>query len=328
MKKFVFLTLILSVFLLSSCINNTEADNKAYVVAIGLDENEQGSLDYTFQYALPLNISKSEGEPLSCKTISATNIYGACDMFNADISKEINLSHLKLIVFNESIAFNGLESFKPMLLSNTEILPSTCMTISKSSAKEYLENVSSPLELNPAKYYNFAFDEKNSPFSEAFYIKNFFEKSDYVIPFTDEGAVVFKNHKAISTLEENDLPYYKLLAGTMNKFTIDYTGKNFSCVITQRKKPFIKVDKDNLNVFITLYLKQDLFGTPPKNANTLVETKIKQKCLNIIKKSQSKNADILNIKAAFRPHFSTLAQYEAFNFQEKYPQIYFDISIK
>jgi hypothetical protein len=314
--------------LLTSCTSNTEADNKAYVVAIGIDENKNHGFDYTFQYALPLNISKSEDEPLTCKTISSTNIYSACDMFNADISKEINLSHLKLIVFNESLAFNGLESFKPMLLSNTEILPSACITISKTDAKDYLENVSSPLELNPAKYYNFAFDEKNSPFSEAFYITNFFEKSDYVIPFTDEGAIVFKDHKAISILSENELPYYKLLAGTMNKFTIDFTARGFSCVITQRKKPFIKVDKNNLNVFITLYLKQELLGSPPKNANALVETKIKQKCLNIIKKSQKKNADILNIKATFRPHFLTIPQYEAFDFQQKYPEIYFDVLIK
>lgn len=326
-KYFVLILFILSIFLVS-CANNTEADNKAYVVAIGLDENEQDGFDYTFQYALPLNISNADGETLKCKTISSTNIYSATDIFNTDISKEINLSHLKLIVFNEKLAFKGLENFKPLLLSNTEILPSTCITVSKTSAKSYLENVSSPLELNPAKYYNFAFDEKNSPFSEAFYITNLFEKSDYIIPFTDGGAVVFKDHTAISTLEAVDVPYYKLLAGTMNKFTIDFTGQGFSCVITQEKKPFINVDKDNLNVYITLFLKQELFGTPPKNAKELVDAKIKQKCLNILKKAQIKNADILNIKATFRPHFLTLPQYEAFDFQQKYPEIYFDILIK
>ncbi len=328
MKKFLLAVLVFSTFLLTSCFDGAETENRAYVVAIGIDKTQTKELSYTFQYALPLNIDSTEDESLKCETINATNIYSASDIFNSHISREINFSHLKLIVFNENVASDGLERFKPMLLSNTDILPSACITISKEPAQEYLENVFSPLELNPAKYYNFAFDEKNSPFSEAFYIKNFFEKTDYVIPFTKEGAVVFKDHKAVSTLEDNEIPYYKLLAGTMNKFTIDFTGQGFSCVAVQEKKPSIRIDKNNLNVFITLHLKLSFYGNPPKNAKALTETKIKQKCLNIINKAQNKNTDILNIATAFRPHFSTLHQYEAFNFQEKYQEIYFDIIIK
>lgn len=328
MKKIYIALLILSTFFLTSCFDGGEAENRAYVLAIGIDKTDTAEMDYTFQYALPLNIDTAENETLKCETVQATNIYSASDIFNSNISKEINFSHLKLLVFDQNVAYDGLERFKPMLLSNTDILPSACITISKESAKEYLGNVFSPLELNPAKYYNFAFDEKNSPFSEAFYIKNIFEKTDYVIPFTNEGAVVFKDHKAVSTLDSSEIPYYKLLAGTMNKFTIDYTGQGFSCVVLQESKPTITIDKDNMNVYITLHLKLSLYGNPPKNAKELIHTKIKQKCLNIIKKAQNKNTDIFNFETTFRPHFLTLPQFEAFNFKEKYQEIYFDIRFK
>ena len=339
MKKILAFLIIFSTLFLTSCFDSKEVDNMVYVVAIGTDKEDDGQYSYTFQYALPLNISKGssgDGEPLQCETVTDTNIYSAIDSMSRIISKEIILSHLKLIAFSQDIAFDGLEKFKPEILSDIEILPSACVVITQGTAEDYLKNVSSPLELNPAKYYNFAFDEKNSPFIEAFYLKNFFEKSDYVIPLVyaedkkadTDGGIVFKDHKQISYLTADEIPYFKLLSGTLNSFTIDLTGQGFSAVVTQQKKPFIKVDKDNLNVYITLYLTKQIHGTPSKDADNMINNKIRTKCLNIIKKAQSKNADILNIKTAFRPHFLTLDQFETFNFYEKYPEIYFDVKIK
>ena len=339
MKKILAFLIIFSTLFLTSCFDSKEVDNMVYVVAIGTDKEDDGQYSYTFQYALPLNISKGssgDGEPLQCETVTDTNIYSAIDSMSRIISKEIILSHLKLIAFSQDIAFDGLEKFKPEILSDIEILPSACVVITQGTAEDYLKNVSSPLELNPAKYYNFAYDEKNSPFIEAFYLKSFFEKSDYVIPLVyaqdkkadTDGGIVFKDHKQISYLTADEIPYFKLLSGTLNSFTIDLTGQGFSAVVTQQKKPFIKVDKDNLNVYITLYLTKQIHGTPSKDADNMINNKIRTKCLNIIKKAQSKNADILNIKTAFRPHFLTLDQFETFSFYEKYPEIYFDVKIK
>lgn len=339
MKKLLLILLILSSLFLTSCFDSKEVDNMVYVVAIGTDKDEMGQYNYTFQYALPLNISKGSSgdeEPLQCESIKDTNIYSAIDSLSRIISKEITLSHLKLIAFSQDIAFDGLEKFKPEVLSNVEILPSACIVITKTDAKDYLENVTSPLELNPAKYYNFAFDEKNSPFVEAFYLKSFFEKSDYLIPLVyaedekadTDGGALFKDHKLASYLNADEIPYFKLLSGTLNSFNVDFSGQGFSAIVTQQKKPFIKVEKDNLNIYITLYIKKEIRGNPPKDADNMINNKIINKCLNIIRKAQSKGADILNIKATLRPHFLTLEQYEEFNFYSKYPEIFFGIKIK
>ncbi len=335
MKKLLLFLLVLGTMLLTACFDSREVDNMVYVVAIGADEDEFGQLSYTFQYALPLNISKGSSgdeEPLQCETVKGADIYTAMDSFNRIISKEITLSHLKLIAFSENLAVKGLERFKTGILSNVEILPSACVVITKDKAEDYLKNSFSSLELNPAKYYNFAFDEKNSPFIEAFYLKSFFEKSDYVIPLVSkadtEGGIIFKDHALCGVLSAEEIPYLKLLSGTLNKLTVDFTGQGFSAVVTQQRKPSVKVEKDNLNVYITLYLTKEIHGTAPKDADNMVNNKIRNKCLNIIKKAQTKNSDILNIKAVFRPRFLNLDQLEAFDFYKKYPDIYFDVIIK
>ena len=72
---------------------------------------------------------------------------------NSYIGKEINLSHCKLVVFSEEVAVEGISDEIYTLVNNIQIRPSTNIIISKTQAKDYVENSKPSLESLPTKYY-------------------------------------------------------------------------------------------------------------------------------------------------------------------------------
>ncbi len=107
MNKIIFL-LLCFVFLLTGCYDARELDDLAYVIAIGIDKGDKTDLKVTFQIAIPVNIagegSSTGKETSTLLTIDSDSVYGAVSKANTEISKEINLSQNKMIVFSEELA--------------------------------------------------------------------------------------------------------------------------------------------------------------------------------------------------------------------------------
>ena len=72
---------------------------------------------------------------------------------NAYIGKQLNLSHCKVIVFSEKVAFEGIEKQIYSLVNNVQIRPSTNLVISKCDAYTYIDNSKPTLENLASKYY-------------------------------------------------------------------------------------------------------------------------------------------------------------------------------
>ena len=72
-------------------------------------------------------------------------------------SKEINLSHVKLIIYSEELAKSDISGHINSLISNVAIRPRTSIAVCKGSAKDFINNVSPVLETSPARYYVLAF---------------------------------------------------------------------------------------------------------------------------------------------------------------------------
>ncbi|MBQ9267489.1 MAG: Ger(x)C family spore germination protein [Clostridia bacterium] len=144
------------IYLLAGCYDPRELDDLAYVIAIGIDKGDEKDLKVTFQIAIPVNISgegSSTGQETSTLlTVDSNSVYGAVSQANTEISKEINLSQNKMIVFSEELAKEGLEGYINPFVTNKEIRPRTSIVICKSTAKEFLTTITPILEPNPARY--------------------------------------------------------------------------------------------------------------------------------------------------------------------------------
>lgn len=162
--KFIFLIFLLPLFL-NGCYDRFELDNLAYVIAIGADIGSGENLDITYQVAIPVKITgegaKGGKETYTTYTISAPSLSVANTLVSTKVSKKINLSHVKLIIYSEEMARSDLSGYINVLISQSDIRPKASLAICKGTAKDFLENISPELEASPSRYYELLFSAYN-----------------------------------------------------------------------------------------------------------------------------------------------------------------------
>jgi len=166
MKKI--LTIPLLLLFLCGCYDNDEPNDIAYVTAIGIDKSEENekNFDITIQFANPTSISGGSSEEggngkniMTSITIEAPDIYSAVGLADNVISKNLNLSHMKLFVFSKEIASEGISGFLETITRSEEIRPNVYTAVSSGKAGDYLKKSQPLVEINPAKYYQLTFEK-------------------------------------------------------------------------------------------------------------------------------------------------------------------------
>ena len=154
----IFFILLLNLIMLSGCYDSRGIEELAYVTAIGLDVSENNLLNLTLQISIPSSGSSSEsGSSQSSKTnsitVECTSINSGLALANSYISKELDLSHCKVIIFSEKLAEQGISSYVDTLANNVEIRPDCNIIITKSNAKNFIEDAKPSIEALTARYY-------------------------------------------------------------------------------------------------------------------------------------------------------------------------------
>ncbi len=136
------------------------------MVAVGLESGKTNYLKMTLEFAVPSKMAGGEGggdgggaEATSITTIETPTIYAGINMINTYISKEVDFSHTKLVVFSEELASKGeMHKYTHAMIRNREFRGNMILTVSVGSAEEYIRNVTPYLEPNIAKYYELNLD--------------------------------------------------------------------------------------------------------------------------------------------------------------------------
>jgi spore germination B3 gerAC like len=199
--------LISFAFFNSSSVNTI--DDLAYVVAIGFDVGENYALKVSFQINMP-SVSKSSSSSKSesssiINTIDCNNFDAGVNLLNSYLNKNVNMSHCKLLVFSEELAYLGIDNYIYSLKNNIEVRPTCNILISKCSARYFMDNSAPILSQISSKYYGLEVSsEKNTGYTEVITLKDFFNSiSD-----------TFKNPSAI--------------LGSINGLNSDNVGSNNS----------------------------------------------------------------------------------------------------
>lgn len=156
-NTFIVIVILTFIFAFTPSYTSLNIDNLAYVDAIGIDVGEVEKFKISFQFTTGSsggeNGSSSEKSPLILNSVEASSIDNAINLMNSYMARELNLSHCKVIVFSEELAVNGISNEIYTLKNNSEIRPSTNIIISKSGAKNYIENATPVLENLVTNYY-------------------------------------------------------------------------------------------------------------------------------------------------------------------------------
>ena len=131
-------------------------DDLAYTVALGIDVGDSEDLKVTFQFTMPVPSGEGgsgQASPSVIDSVEANSIDSAISFMNAYVSKEINLSHCKVIVISEEVAKRGIAKEIFSLMNKVQIRPDNHVIISTCSAQKYIESVSPSLENLVTKFY-------------------------------------------------------------------------------------------------------------------------------------------------------------------------------
>jgi spore germination protein KC len=163
-----FLSIILCAGTFSGCYDNSEIEDLAYVMAIGIDEADSNSFNLTFQTAVPKSIAGDGGggggQSTDISSFKTDNFLSGIKKANEYLSRRINLSHTKIIVVSENLAKKGVSAFLVGLQQNLEIRPNVNIIVASEGAKKYIESIQPKLTSNPAKYYDLLFKTYETDF--------------------------------------------------------------------------------------------------------------------------------------------------------------------
>jgi len=133
----------------------------AYVIAIGLDKGKTNILRLTLQIARPTAIggenAKGGEEAIHIITVETPSIFSGLNMANNVVSRRLNLSHAKAIVFSKELAMEDVSKYINAFVRDRETRPNIQILVSRTSAEDYLRAVSPTLVINPAKFFELSF---------------------------------------------------------------------------------------------------------------------------------------------------------------------------
>lgn len=181
--KIVCLILVLTVSSLSltGCYSTRGVETLAYAVAIGIDKGDgNNKLKVTLQLAV-LSDSSSDGggttqsQESTITSVDCSSIDTGISLINSYISKKVNLSHCKAIIFSEEFAYGGLSEEIFTFVNNLEVRPNCNIIISRCKALDYLKNVQPTLESVSARYYELILNSSEyTAYSQNITLKDFY----------------------------------------------------------------------------------------------------------------------------------------------------------
>ena len=193
MKRIKITALLLIITLLGGCSNYAaEVNDKAYIIALGVDEGENGLLKVTFMFAYPSGTGgESGGEKIDKKdivTVEAPSIYSGMRLLDTFKSKRIDTNHTKLVVFSQKLAEKrGVFSYISDLVSTRGFRPSIYVCVSQQAPSKLLSSMEPKQDSYIEKYIEHLFSKvADSGTSRAYLYNNYFSiiagEGGYILP--------------------------------------------------------------------------------------------------------------------------------------------------
>lgn len=351
MKKLIPLLMIFSIFT-TSCSSMHEVDDFAYVIALGVDISEDGNFLYTYSFANSIGIGGEEGggkpsdESLLNITVPAKDVFEGINTLNTNISKMVEMSHLKLIVFSKEIAKKGLSNHLDDFVLEMSVRPRILLAVSDVSPSDYLDNFKMSFEINPEKYINDIFTDKSSPLVTSSTLFDFYNHTylSCVIPLVTvdsaeeksviSGICVFKKDKLKAVYTGYEAIYHNILSGNLQNtnYVVSTDENTIVYEISQEIKPKVLVDVSTNNPIIKIEISIDC-RIKSRTTNNIDFKEILEKDISLktkeylYKSAKTLKTDVMRYEKLAKKHFLSIDKFNSYNWEEKYKNASFDIIV-
>ena len=222
MKKF--LLIIIFLFLITGCDSYIELNDLAIINTIGIEKvNDK----YHILISLIDEEIENTMEPsTTIKEIEGDNLNQAINDLSLKLSKKIYLSHLDLLVINETIKNNDLETIINFFLNNNETREDFLVVIT--------DNLKNTLEKTKFKEINNLIENNKQENSKTIYttisdvINNFYQKESIYYPYVTyqeslslDGLITYINN-SYKKIKSDDVIYLNYLFDNIDTYKISY----------------------------------------------------------------------------------------------------------
>ncbi len=340
---------------LCGCYDAGEVEESAYAVAIGIDKGNSEAYRYTFQISNPLESgdvsaeeppgdnktdeNKNEGEnknesekksgnnkTADSITVEANDYFTAADKLKSILSKNLSLSHLKLIVFSKEAARDGALGHSELMLREREVRPGTNLCLAE-SAQDFLTNVKPTLEESTVRYYELYFKNYKIPYAPVTQLRDFVGRCaesgfDAVIPTVKgnslEGMGIFSEEKLQIEADAGDVLLYKLLMGELKEGAVETSDG--TKVISSCGKPRVEINENGEKINISVKVKSD-----GKNKEKL--DALSREAEEFLSNSYKNGCDVIGIGRRLKKNFLTQKKWMEYNWRKKLIRCSFSVNI-
>lgn len=364
MKKTILFAIILVflLFTLTGCYDSTGIEDFYYIVALGIDNAENGLIRLSVQNAKPStssDSSTSQSNEYKIYTVDCESIESGINILNNYLNKKINLSHCSAIIFSEEIARQGVKNYINILGNDTEIRPDCNLIVSSKSSSDVLDKVSNSGEgfssrlyeyiLNSVDYTGYTIDATFNSFFSTINNEQAQPTAIYTVASDDtvqnSGVAVFKNDIMVGTISPLQTIAHLIIKNELDSCMVSIESpfnKNdiIDLNLKRTTKPIIDVTLINNTPFITVdfsieasinssgegfdYTLKENIQAVEESANQFLETLIKEYLYVISKEYES---DIIGFGGILASKFLTAEDYNKVHWNEIFKDSLFEVNI-
>lgn len=151
LNRLLLIILVCQILLLSGCWSSHEVNTLGITVCIGIDKTENGYL-VSMQILNPATIASDKSareSPIVIYSVEVSNMAEVTGKIMLQLSRKINNAHLRLVVFGEDVAKEGIENILDYLARNHEFRTDYYFAVAKNSTAKEILGILTPIEMVP-----------------------------------------------------------------------------------------------------------------------------------------------------------------------------------
>ncbi|HQA58812.1 MAG TPA: Ger(x)C family spore germination protein [Acetivibrio sp.] len=151
LNRLLLIILVCQILLLSGCWSSHEVNTLGITVCIGIDKTENGYL-VSMQILNPATIASDKSareSPIVIYSVEVSNMAEVTGKIMLQLSRKINNAHLRLVVFGEDVAREGIENILDYLARNHEFRTDYYFAVAKNSTAKEILGILTPIETVP-----------------------------------------------------------------------------------------------------------------------------------------------------------------------------------
>ena len=359
MRRLKLLAILLLSALLPACAVSGEVENQAYALVLGVEEPAGGGISLTIRIprigASGGDEGKSGTEPYLVISAEGENYPQALEHLQWAVARELNLSHLKLVVVSRELAES--EAFPALIraIAETRHLYTTAgFVVCEGSAGDFVRQQETILGTRLSSeitamfrhyarhgyiaratladlYYATlsglsdptgiwgALDGDEAPAAALIedHSDNMKARTQTASARQYLGAAVFRDGRMAARLDARDTLYLNLLTARIDSFSYAFGGRDYtlSCVRRPRRRVRLTDGEPSLEAELWLTCEDDAY----REELDALSADVARTLEDMIRRCQAMNIEPFGFADCAAAHFLTNEQWRRFNWRRRYP---------